>query len=191
MVSKFIYNFDVYCGNSNATGAVPEPLGPHIESNLAEGVVLKMVDGMENKGHVVVMDNYFTGMDLFKKLLDRGIYAIGTMQNNHVGLPLQLTNTKEFDKNIQSTLDWRMHDSKKVSWVVRNDKKPVLLLSTHAKPIVSEGKEIPRVPCRNGEDRPMIKTSPIHSKYTNNMRGVDVVDHIWSNYSCQVRTHKW
>ena len=71
------------------------------------------------------------------------------------------------------------------------DKKPILLLSTHAKPIVSEGEEIPIVPHRNGEDWPMIKTSPIHLEYTNNMQGVDVADHIWSNYSCQVRTHKW
>jgi hypothetical protein len=190
-VSKFIYNFDVYCRKSNATGVVPEPSGPRAESNLAEGVVLKMVDGMENKGHVVVMDNYFTGVCLLKKLLDRGIYATGTVRNNRVGLPLQLANTKEFDKNIQGTLDWRMHDSKKVSCVVWKDKKPVLLLSIHAKPIVSEGEEIPRVPRRNGEDRPMIKTSPVHLEYTNDMRGVDVADHIRSNYSCQVRIHKW
>jgi hypothetical protein len=74
---------------------------------------------------------------------------------------------------------------------VWKDKKPVLLLSTHAKPIVSEGEEIPRVPRRNGEDRPMMKTSPVHLEYTNNMRGVDIADHIRSNYSCQVRTHKW
>ena len=64
-----------------------------------------MKDGMENKEHVVVMDNYFTGVCLFKKLLDRGIYATGVMKNNRVGLPLQLANTKEFDKNIQGTLD--------------------------------------------------------------------------------------
>jgi hypothetical protein len=126
--------------------------GPCVENNLAEGVVLKMVDGMENKRHVVVMHNYVPSVGLFKKLLDRGIYAICTVRNNRVGLPLQLANTKEFDKNIQSTLDWRMHDSKKVSCVVWKDKKPVLLLSTHAKPIVLEGEEIPRVPCRNGED---------------------------------------
>jgi hypothetical protein len=104
-VSKFIYNFDVYCGKSNATGAVAEPSGIRAESNLAKGVVLKMVDGMENKGHVVVMDNYFTGVGLFKKLLDRGIYATGTVRNNRVGLSLQLANTKAFDKNVQGTMD--------------------------------------------------------------------------------------
>jgi hypothetical protein len=119
-----------------------------------------MVEGMENEGHVVVMDNYFTVVGLFKKLLDRGIYATGTMRSNRVGLPVKLADTKEFNKNIQGTLDWRMHDSRKVSCVVWKNKKPVLLLSTHAKPIVSEREEIPTMPRRNGEDRPLIKTSP-------------------------------
>jgi hypothetical protein len=150
--SKFIYNFDVYCGNCTTSGTGSKPSNARAESNKAEGVVLDMVHGMDNKGHVVVMDNYFIGVGLFKKILDRGIYATGTVRNNRVGLPLQLANTREFDKNVQGTLDWRMHDSKKVSCVVWKDKKPVLLLSTHAKPIVLEGEEIPRVPCRNGED---------------------------------------
>jgi hypothetical protein len=67
----------------------------------------------------------------------------------------------------------------------------VLLLSTCAKPIVSKGEEIPTVPCRNGEDRPQIKTSLVHLEHTNNMCRVDVADHLRSNYSCQVRTYKW
>ena len=150
-----------------------------------------MVDGMENKGHVIVMDNYFIGVGLFKKLLDRGIYAIRIMRKNSVGLFLVLSNTKEFDKNIQGTMNWRMHDSKILSCVVWKDKKLVLLLSTHTKPIVSEGEETLIVPRRDGEDQPLTKTSPVHLEYTNNMRRVDVANHVRSNYSCQVRIHKW
>jgi hypothetical protein len=187
--SKFIYNFDVFCGKNST--AMEEPSSHGNEGIRVEGVVLKMVHGMENKGHVVVMDNYFTGVGLFKKLLDRGIYATGTVRNNRVGLSMQLSNTKEFNKNVQGTLDWRMHDSRKLSCVVWKDKKSILLLSTHAKPIVTEGEEIPTISRRNGEDRPLIKTSPVYLEYTNNMRRVDVADHVRSNYSCQVRTHKW
>jgi hypothetical protein len=188
---KIHLQLDVYCGKSSRTMDVLDPSGQGSEGNRAEAVVLNMVDGMENKGHVVVMDNYFTGVGLFKKLLTRGIYAIGTVRSNRVGLPVQLSDTKEFNKNVQGTMDWRMHDSREVSCVVWKDKKSVLLLSTHAKPIVSRGEEIPTVPRRNGEDRPLIKTSPVHLEYTNHMCGVDVVDHVRSNYSCQVRTHKW
>jgi hypothetical protein len=174
-----------------STVGVLEQSGNGPPGNLAEEVVLKMVDGMDNKGHVVVMDNYFTSVGLFKKLLDKGIYATGTVQNNRIGLPSELSNTKEFDKNVQGTLDRHMHDSKKVSCVVWKDKRSVLLLSTHAKPIVSEGEETPTVPRRNGAERPQNDTSPMHLEYTNNMRGVDVADHVRSNYSCQVKTCKW
>jgi hypothetical protein len=111
--------------------------------------------------------------------------------NNRIGLRSELADTKEFNKNVQGTMNWRMYESHKVSCVVWKDKKSVLLLSTHAKPVPSEGEEIPTIPRRNGAERPDIKTSPVHLEYTTNMRGVDVADHIRSNYSSQVRTHKW
>jgi hypothetical protein len=71
------------------------------------------------------------------------------------------------------------------------DKKSVLFISTHAKPIVLVGEESLAVACRNGENRPLINTSPVHLECTNNMWGVDVADHVRSNYSCLVRTRKW
>ena len=84
-----------------------------------------------------------------------------------------------------------MHESQKVSCVVWKDKKSVLLYFTRTKLLPSEGEEIPIVPRKNGVERPNIKTSPIHLEYTTNMRGVDLANHIRSNYSLQVRTHKW
>jgi hypothetical protein len=137
-----------------------------------------MVDGLDKKGHVVVMDNYFISIGLFEKLLEKGIYATGIVWDNWIGLPSELVDTKEFNKNVQRTMNWRMHESQKVSCVVWKDKKSVLLLSTHAKPVPSEAEEIPTVPRRNGAERPDIKTSPVHLEYTTNMRGVDVADHI-------------
>ena len=77
-----------------------------------------MVEGIERKGHIVIMDNYFTCVGLSKKLLNRRIYAIVTMQSNHIGLPIELEDTKEFNNNVQGTLDWRVHDSRKLSCVV-------------------------------------------------------------------------
>lgn len=88
---------------------------------------------MEKKGYIIVIENYFTSVGLFKKLLDMGIYAIGTMRSNYIGLPVQLSDTKEFNKNVHGTLDWSMHDSKKLSCIVWKDKKLVLLLSIYAK----------------------------------------------------------
>ena len=145
-MSKFIWNFEIYCGKSGPTYGTLEKVRGSDDANLVEGVVLKILEGMENKGHVVVMDNYFTSVPgLFKKFL-RGIYAMCIVRNNHVGLPCALCNTKEFHKIIQKTLDWCTHDTRSLSCMVWKDKRPILLLSIHSKPIVSEGEVVPKCP---------------------------------------------
>jgi hypothetical protein len=101
------------------------------EGNQVEAVVLNMIDGMENKRHVVVIDNYFTSVGLFKKLFNKGIYETRTFRNNYIGLLLQLSETKEFNKNIQGTLDWRMHDSRELNCIAWKNKISIFLLSTH------------------------------------------------------------
>ena len=98
--SKFIWNFEVYCDKSGPTYGGLENVRGSGDANMVEGVVPRMVEGMENKGHVVVMDNYFTSMGLLKKLLERGIYATSSVQNNCMGLPRALCNTKAFHRNV-------------------------------------------------------------------------------------------
>lgn len=70
------------------------------------------------------------------------------------------------------------------------DKKPVLLISTHALSLAFPC-EIVEVPRRVGAVRKMVQTSPIHKEYTTYMRGVDVADQLRGNYTSQVRSHKW
>jgi hypothetical protein len=64
--SKFIYDFDVYCGKSQAT--LESRASTVEEQNLAHRVVTQLTAGLDNKGHVVVMDNYFTSVGLFRDL---------------------------------------------------------------------------------------------------------------------------
>jgi hypothetical protein len=76
--SKFIYDFDIYCGKSQAT--LESRACTTEEQNLAHPVVTELTAGLGNKGHVVVMDNYFTSVGLFRDLEHRGIYATGTIK---------------------------------------------------------------------------------------------------------------
>jgi hypothetical protein len=64
--SKFIYDFDIYCSKSQAT--LENRTSTTKEQNLAHWVVTQLIVGLENKGHVVVMDNYFTSVSLFRDL---------------------------------------------------------------------------------------------------------------------------
>jgi hypothetical protein len=82
----------------------------------------------------VVLDNYFSSIGLFIELLANGTYATGTMRSNRVGLPLVLKDTKSFKRVPQGTLDWRMHESRRISCVLWKNKRPVLLISTHSIP---------------------------------------------------------
>jgi hypothetical protein len=101
-----------------------------------------------------------------------------------------MKNHKQFDKNVQGSLDWHMHGDWRMAAAMWKYKKTVCLISTHARP-KAMGEEKVEVPWRNGQFWKMVKTSPIHLEYKTHMRGVDVVDHLRGNYSCQVRSHKW
>jgi hypothetical protein len=188
-ITCYIANFDIYCGKSNSILECPQP--SRVEASLGHSVVMDLTRGLEEKNHVVTMDNYFTSVGLFRDLECRGIYATGMVRSNRIGLPPDLTNTKEFKKHAQGELDWAMHESRKMCAVIWKDKQPVLLLSRHAPPITAGAPMDCTVPRHNGATRPEIPTSPVLKEYTKNMHGVDVADHLRGNYSSLTRTHKW
>jgi hypothetical protein len=157
--SKFIFDFDIYCGKSQAT--LESRASTTEEQNLAHRVVTQLTTGLENKGHVVVMDNYFTSVGLFRDLERRGIYATGTMRSNRIGLHPDMRKTKEFKRRNHGDLDWFMHESRRMSSILWKDKMPVLLLSTHAPPIFAGDPQDCTVPRRSGAIRYDIRTSPI------------------------------
>jgi hypothetical protein len=102
-----------------------------------------------------------------------------------------LADKESWSTKAQGSLGWRIHVSGKLSCVVWVDKKPVLLLSTHAKPVSSDPLNPETVPRTIKGRKQNIPTSPVHKEYTTWMRGVDVSDQLRGEYSCQVRSHKW
>jgi hypothetical protein len=187
--SKFIYCFDIYCGkNLEAEMRVEAPSG---QGGAAYGVVMNLLRGLEDKGHCVVMDNFFTSIPLFRDLASKGIYATGTIRSNRIGIPSHLKNTRTWRRCEQGHLEWAMHDSGGMSCVMWKDKCPVLLLSTHALPIGFPCMPVDKVPQRNGTVREMVPTSSMLLEYTTFMRSVDVADQIRASYSSQSRSYKW
>jgi hypothetical protein len=111
-----VYNFAIYCGKTMETVAEPAIRG---EPRLAHNVVLNMVDGLDGKGHVVVMDNSFSSVGFFTELASWGIYATGTMRSNRVGLPEKFKDTKSFNaRATQGDLQWHMHESRGIGCVL-------------------------------------------------------------------------
>ena len=83
-----------------------------------------------------------------------------------------------------------MHDDQRMSSMMWKDKKPILLISKHTRPLAFPCKLV-EVPCRVGVVRKKIPTSLMHLEYTTHMQGVDMVDYVRSNYTSMGRSHKW
>jgi hypothetical protein len=84
-VTKFVWNFTIYCGKEEATSTV-ESIARG-EPKLTHKVVMKLVKDIEGKGHVIAMDNFFTTVGLFQELAEKTIYATRTLRSKPVGMP--------------------------------------------------------------------------------------------------------
>ena len=49
---------------------------------VTHAVVLKLLEGLENRGHHIYMDNHYTSPALFQDLRCRGFCACGTVRTN-------------------------------------------------------------------------------------------------------------
>ena len=57
---------------------------------LTHAVVLKLLEGLENKGHHVYTDNYYTSPALFRDLALKGFGACGTVRVDRRGVPVEM-----------------------------------------------------------------------------------------------------
>ena len=143
---RYVYDFDIYCGRNGGDGEI-EPARQG-EAKLAHFVVTKLMERNNEKGHVVVMDNYFMSVGLFEELAQNGTYATGTIRTNRVEIPQEFRNTTEFNCKPQGSLDWRVHADRGMASVIWKDKKVVVLLSTHAMLVDLPGDSTSTVPRR-------------------------------------------
>jgi len=102
-LSKYIWNFQIYCGqegnphdeaspNSSSGNNNYDSSGWPCRSGKGEGLqgrhVMKLLlQDLGRKGHIVTTDNYFTSMPLFLDLIQQGIMATGTLKANRKYVP--------------------------------------------------------------------------------------------------------
>jgi hypothetical protein len=102
-VTKFVWNFAIYCSKEEATLTV-EPIARGVPK-LVHKVVMDLAKVIEGKMYVITMDNFFTSVGLFKELGEKTIYATGTLRSNRISIPSALKDTKTFSRMPQGTLD--------------------------------------------------------------------------------------
>jgi hypothetical protein len=70
-ITTFVYNFDVYCGASFQS--IGDPKSKKREDKQGQRVVESLVGGLDDFGHIVVINNFFSSVELFSDLEYRSI----------------------------------------------------------------------------------------------------------------------
>ncbi|XP_052218050.1 piggyBac transposable element-derived protein 4-like [Dreissena polymorpha] len=83
--TAFLARFEVYLG----------PQNNQTEHGLGDNVVMRLVDHIYHFFGWLFFDNFFTGIPLMKELLEKGLYACGTVRVNRKGFLSQLKKPAE------------------------------------------------------------------------------------------------
>jgi hypothetical protein len=172
----YVFNFDVYTGKHHAK----------IEAGQGSRVVKSLIQPLHvNSWHIICMDNYFTGMKLFKELYDKGFYAIGTIRDVRKEFPEDLK--KKRNKELEEG-EYKWKQSEELICYTWKDKKLVHFLSTYCDPI--QVKVVNRR--RNKEkERKEVRCPEVVTEYSRWMRGVDVFAQREAYFRVGRRARKW
>ena len=90
-------------------------------------LVMELVDDMrlQQKGYVVVTDNFYSSPALFHELVERGFGAVGTALKDRRGIPLAICTTQLQCGELTSSVD----DG--ILFLKWKDKRDVVMLSTY------------------------------------------------------------
>ena len=115
----YLYNFSIYTGKDPS-----HPVHPH---GVSYDIVATLMKDFENKGYTVNTDNYYTSPISYKDLLEKGIYANGTVRKNRKHFPQDLLQEHTFIKS-RSPFCYNDH----LTAVKLNDRREVCALSTYS-----------------------------------------------------------
>ena len=172
----FVLNMDVYQGAGERSD----------KDGLAAGVVMKLLQPLYNYNYEAYMDNFFSSINLAKRLREKGLCMIGTARSNRKYWPESLKSLKTLQKSM-SRGDSRSVMVDGVECVVWMDNKAVALINNITTPGAST-----QVLRRNKDGSRTEVPCPESVKHYNKyMGGVDVFDSRRKTYSFSRKSRKW
>jgi len=94
-------------------------------------VVTTLTRELVGKNYSLYMDNFFSSIHLFQRLLDDNIYATGTLRSNRKMFPPDLVTVAKRGLVSRGALEFRQADVVVTVW---QDTRPVVVLSTQHDP---------------------------------------------------------
>lgn len=139
-------------------------------------IVMKLLDGFLDKGHVVFTDNYYNSVGLVKRLTNRSTYICGTLRFDRKENPKEVV-SKKLKKGEHA---WKRSESVVVcKW---KDKRDVLTISNMHR--------VEMINVVNRRQQMSIKPNIVQD-YNDGMSGVDTSDQMLSYYSGLRKTLRW
>lgn len=157
----------------------------NVNEKITERTVIDLIAGYENCGYHLYMENFFSSLQLYRRLKDVGILACGTARSNRAGMPAEFTRNRRKQLGLtrhrlacRTTLDG-------ISCILFNDKRMVTLLSSIHGP-AEEGKYSVTIHGTENVVRPVMIVD-----YNNYMGAVDQSYLLSSSYYLHRRMTKW
>ncbi|CAB3252784.1 unnamed protein product [Arctia plantaginis] len=119
--SGYLWRFEVHVVHDESPQDSPL-------SGVVPVLVLKLLNGLEHKGHTVWMDNFYNSPALVRELKVRGFDCVGTLRLNRQFVPTELTNLTKGALAVGQVCGCT---SGNVDLVVWRDKNLVSLISTY------------------------------------------------------------
>ena len=155
--------------------------------SLSEQVVVKLCEGLDNSGHIIYCDNFFSSPSLFLNLKEKGIGASGTVKPSRKQMPVQ--------QRVQNLI---LHKGDLPHFMIKvsdplmscawHDTKRVNLLSTVENNLTVD-KEIRSKEADGGVRK--VEKPVVAEKCNTYMSGVDLMDQKLGTYANQHKVQKW
>lgn len=147
----------MYKGKNNTNHITPS------QTSKIDAIVLRLISPYFNKGHTLLMDNYYNSVSLSNTLLKKPTYVTGTLQTNRKGNPKLVIQKKKLKKGEH--IFWKRRRFVYVSKL--KDKRDVICITTEYQPkiVMSKNKYVQQ------------KLKPLETvKYNEFMSNVDDTD---------------
>ncbi|XP_067638776.1 piggyBac transposable element-derived protein 4-like isoform X1 [Eurosta solidaginis] len=141
------------------------------ETNQGERVVKDLVSRFHGTGRNITMDNFFTSLNLLGSVPSMNLTAVGTLRKNKPYIPKKMLAHKDRAER-SSTFDFRLNISI-CSLCAEKNKEVILLSSMHDDDHIGESGK------------------PEMIEFYNKTKGVDVMDQLLGEYTCQRMTKRW
>ena len=170
-----------------------QPPADRQEEGLVTRVVRLLTRKLVGKNYFVVMDNFFSSVELFKTLLEEKIFCCGTLRENR----------KHFPRSLKGQVLKNQGDSKFAGdgnlvctiWKDKARKKHVTVLSSQCNPVGDLENDVVkrRVKSTEGEgfEEKYIYRPPPIAFYNKYMGGVDLHDQNRRYYNLTLKAVKW